>query len=759
MNINKQNIEEARIDYHDDGDLLLVNGWAYSDYQEYASFQLYKNGDLFQDIKVEKVHREDVNSYYKKLPVDADIGFRITANLNRIQFSDSFELRADNCVLWNSTGEELRRKYMQADIYYGIDHVKAINNIIRVNGWAISKRESDINIQIKDEKNHDIPFQKEILLRMDSSFNVFGDDRKKDCGFQLDIDRSKAAGKLKLILFSDCEIKEMDITETEYVVENVSNKVKLPSKMKLLFQNDKESFRHEWKIKHSENPYSYDIWYEKNKLSKQELEKQRNTVFSYMPKVSIIMNTSDDASTGSVKRQSYSNWEICKSIDESKGDILCFLENHDELSEDALFEVVKRFNADETIDIVYSDEDKITKEGSYFDPQFKSDFNIDFLRSNNYINHLFVIKRNVVDQIGEVNHFNYDLILRCVETAQNISHISKILYHCHAEEMETDHSDTDIQALQSHLVRMHEEGIVERTKYLGYYKTTYKVKGDPLISIIIPNKDHVDILKKCLMSIFERSTYENFEIIIVENNSVEKETFNFYEFIQRMNDKIKVVTWQGEGFNYSSLNNFGTKYAKGEYLILLNNDIEVITPDWIERMLGTCQRKDVGIVGAKLLYPDHTIQHCGIILNLGGTAGHMFKNMSSNNPGYFNRAMIQQDVTAVTAACMMVKQYVYEKVGGLEEKLAVAFNDVDFCLKVREQGYLIVLDPNVNLYHYESKTRGEEDSLAKYQRFVKETEFLKDKWKDVFEQCDPYYNNNLSLESDEDAFVLIGKAD
>lgn len=758
MQNSKFNIEEARIDYHDDGDILLVNGWAYSNYQEYASFQFYKNNHVIEDIQLEKIHREDVNSYYKKLPAESNIGFRVSVNLNRIDFHDSFELHADESVLWKSSGEELRRKYMQADIYYGIDRVKAMDHRLIVNGWAISKRESDIEIQIKDEMNQNVSFHKEVLPRIDSSINVFGDDRKKDCGFQLDIDRIHAKGNLTLTLISDCEIKELDIHETEYVVENTINTVQPLSKMKLLFQNDKETFLHEWKINHSDHPYSYDVWYEKKKPTKEELEKQRNTVFPYMPKISVVITSTNSSSNESIQKQSYTNWEIVKFIHESTGDIICFLENDDELTLDAFYEIVKRCNEDETIDIIYTDEDQITKDlKSYSDPQFKPDFNLDLLCSNNYIRHLFAVKRKIIDQIDDIDTFDYDFILKCIEVTQNISHIAKILYHCRKQENEAVHTYADINAIQSHLKRMHEDGEVEPLEYLDYYKTTYVVKDNPLISIIIPNKDHVDTLKQCLVSIFSKSTYENFEIIIVENNSSDKNAFNFYEFIQKMNDRIKVVTWKGEGFNYSSLNNFGAKYAQGQYLILLNNDVEVISNDWMERMLGTCQRKNVGIVGAKLLYPDHSIQHCGIIMGLGGIAGHMYKNMPENQPGYYNRTMLQQDVSAVTAACMMVKKDVYEEVGGLDEDLEVAFNDIDFCLKVREKGYLIVLDPNIQLFHYESKTRGEENSLEKYQRFQKETALVKERWKEVFEKGDPYYNPNLSLEKDEEAFVQVEK--
>jgi GT2 family glycosyltransferase len=302
--------------------------------------------------------------------------------------------------------------------------------------------------------------------------------------------------------------------------------------------------------------------------------------------------------------------------------------------------------------------------------------------------------------------------------------------------------DAGKRAIEEHLRRCSTKGTVEHTKDLGFYRVKYEVCGEPLVSIIIPNKDQTESLKKCLDSIREKTSYKNYEIIIVENNSEEPETFAFYKKISGGN--IKIVTWEGE-FNYSAINNFGVRHARGDYLLLLNNDVEIISADWMKEMLSHCQRKEVGIVGAKLYYPDNTIQHAGIIIGIGGVAGSIFTGLPRAFSGYLHKASIQLDLSAVTAACMLVKRSAFEQVGGLEEKLKVAFNDVDFCLRVREKGYLVVYDPYAELYHYESKTRGAEDTKEKVRRFQTEIEYMRSHWIDLLKKGDPYYNCNLSL--------------
>ena len=299
------------------------------------------------------------------------------------------------------------------------------------------------------------------------------------------------------------------------------------------------------------------------------------------------------------------------------------------------------------------------------------------------------------------------------------------------------------RAIEAHLERMGQKGTVTHTPDLGFFRVQYLVQGSPMVSIIIPNKDEKESLEACLHSIKEKTSYQNYEILIIENNSVSEEIFAYYKEIEK-DPKIRVLRWERE-FNYSAINNFGVQHANGDYLLFLNNDVTVITPDWIEEMLGMCQREEVGAVGVKLLYPDDTIQHAGCVIGIGGIAGHMFVDMPANRTGYLHKASIIQDMSAVTAACMMMKRTAFEEAGGFTEKLAVAFNDVDLCLKVRKSGRLIVYDPYVQLYHMESKTRGAEDSEAKVRRFQEEIEYMREHWIDILKNGDPYYNKNLSL--------------
>lgn len=546
----------------------------------------------------------------------------------------------------------------------------------------------------------------------------------------------------------------------------------------------------------------YKEWYENHRVLEKDLEEQKNVHFFKEPLISIIVPIYNTPITflrqmiDSVQQQSYEKWELCignaspekqeirqvleeyksdkrikeiaipenkgiaentnKAMTISEGEFIGLLDHDDLLAPNALYEVVKALNENNLAEVVYTDEDKVTADlEEHFRPHFKPDFNLDLLRSNNYICHFFVASRDLIKRVGGFRpEFNgaqdYDLILRCTEQAKQIVHIPKILYHWRVHKASTADNpaskmyafDAGKRAIEEHLVRCRTKGTVQHTKDLGFYRVKYEICGEPLVSIIIPNKDQSEALKKCLDSIREKTSYRNYEIIIVENNSEEPETFAFYKKIA--GEKIKVVTWEGE-FNYSAINNFGVRHARGDYLLLLNNDVEIINGDWLTEMLSHCQRKEVGIVGAKLYYPDNTIQHAGIIIGIGGVAGSVFVGLPRAFSGYLHKASIQLDLSAVTAACMLVKRSVFEQVGGLEEKLKVAFNDVDFCLRVREKGYLVVYDPYAELYHYESKTRGAEDTKEKIRRFQTEIEYMRSHWIGLLKKGDPYYNCNLSL--------------
>jgi GT2 family glycosyltransferase len=285
---------------------------------------------------------------------------------------------------------------------------------------------------------------------------------------------------------------------------------------------------------------------------------------------------------------------------------------------------------------------------------------------------------------------------------------------------------------------------VEKGVDYGIYHTFFRINGEPLVSVIIPNKDHAKDLDLCIRSVLERASYKNLEFVIIENNSTEKETFSYYKAIQKEFPQVRIVTWE-QTFNYSAINNFGASFAKGEYLLFLNNDTEVIEPRLFEELLGFCQREDVGAVGARLLYQDDTIQHAGVVVGFGGIAGHTFIGLHQAENSYFHRAMCAQDYSAVTAACMMTKKSVFQKAGGFTEELAVAFNDIDYCMKVREMGLLVVYAPYALMYHYESKSRGLEDTPEKVARFNREIAVFARRWPKILAEGDPYYNPNLTL--------------
>ncbi|MBQ0001367.1 MAG: glycosyltransferase family 2 protein, partial [Clostridiales bacterium] len=439
------------------------------------------------------------------------------------------------------------------------------------------------------------------------------------------------------------------------------------------------------------------------------------------------------------------------------GDFIGLLDHDDLLAPNALYEVAKALAADPEADTLYTDEDKVTMDlDEHFQPHLKPDFNLDLLRTNNYICHFFVVRRSIVDKVGGFRREfdgaqDYDFIFRCVEQSLKVAHVPEILYHWRTHKASTADNpaskmyafEAGKRAIEAHLQRTGVQGEVSHTMDLGFYRVKYPVTGDPLVSIIIPNKDQADTLKACLDSIREKTTYKNIEILIVENNSTGEEIFRYYKQLSKEPD-IRLLRWKRE-FNYSAINNSAAAKAKGEYLLFLNNDITVITPDWIQEMLGVCMRKEVGAVGAKLIYPDNTIQHAGCVIGMGDIAGAMFVGMPAERSGYLHKASILQDMSAVTAACLLMKKSVFDEVGGFEEKLAVAFNDMDLCLKVRETGALIVYDPYAQLYHYDSNSRGAEDSSEKIRRFQSEIEYMRTRWISILKDGDPYYNKNLSL--------------
>ena len=544
-------------------------------------------------------------------------------------------------------------------------------------------------------------------------------------------------------------------------------------------------------------------------ISAQRREQEENAQFPKDIKFSVLVplyNTPEKflkEMIESVEAQTYKNWELCladgsdsehsfvgeickKYADGDKrikyekleknlgisentnacirmatGDYIALFDHDDLLHPSALYEVMRAI-CEHGADFIYTDENTFSEEPrDAYNPHFKPDFSPDTLRSYNYICHLSVFSRELLDSVGYFRSEydgsqDYDLILRLTEKAKKIFHIRKILYYwrAHKNSVAQDVGAKPYtitaakKALAAHLERCGLKGEVLDSSVPTTYHIKYEIDGNPLVSVIIPNKDHTDDLDVCLKSLYEKSSYKNFEVIIVENNSTEKETFEYYEAIAQKHGNVKIVKWEGN-FNYSAINNFGVNYAKGEYILLLNNDVEIINGSCLEEMLMFAQRKDVGAVGAKLYYSDDTVQHAGVILGLGGTAGHAHKHFGRSHPGYMARASIAQNLSACTAACLMMRRDVFDEVGGLDESFEVAFNDVDLCMKIRKKGYLVVFTPYAELYHYESKSRGNDSTPEKLERFRGEIDRFKEKWQKQLDDGDPYYNPNLTLTRDD----------
>lgn len=451
-------------------------------------------------------------------------------------------------------------------------------------------------------------------------------------------------------------------------------------------------------------------------------------------------------------------------IDMSTGAYIALFDHDDMLHPSALYENMKAI-CEQDADFIYSDEATFHKDPSdTYWAHYKPDFGPDTLRSYNYICHLTVFNRALMEAAGGGFRSKYDgsqdfdMVLRLTERAKRIVHIPKVLYFWRSHEASVASGigakpytiAAGKSALADHLERVGLKGDVLDSSFPSTYRVQYAIEGQPLVSIVIPNMDHVADLRQCVDSIAQLSTWRAWEIIIVENNSREPETFEYYRTLESR-PEIRVVRYKG-GFNFSAICNFGAKAARGDHILLLNNDIKVISPDWLEQMLMFSQRPDVGAVGAMLYYPDDTIQHAGLIIGIGGSAGHSHKGFRRGDIGYLQRLTLAQDLSGVTGACCMVPRQVWEDVGGLDESFAVAFNDVDLCLRIRKAGYLIVWTPYAELYHFESKSRGYEDTPEKQARFQGERTHLRERWGDVIDAGDPYYNPNLTLDREDFSF-------
>ena len=771
------------------------------------------------EVKAEIKRLEMVSALERFKDPDLMRGERITAT---VQLPESLERyhkltvyadMPDKTIPWFSVPvKELEKRKGRPQFF--IEEEKVQQGFLRIRGWAIAAE--PVKIQVFDEDKKKI--QAEILRteRVDveqlyEEYEEMGIHDKT--GFFAELTNLK--GKILYVVFYAGDKKSVHIVHLNPAVV-LQKKVQKYAEKGLRYWRNQGSRalvdKMISKVKTaSTREIPYQKWIIRHLPGNKELEKQRREKFDYQPKISIVVPLYKTPEkyllqlVESVKAQTYPNWELCLSdgsgenspltsflksleagderikvayneqalqisentnagIEIATGAYIAFADHDDELTPHALFECVKALNKDRKIRLIYSDEDKMSMDGhKFFQPHFKPDYNPDLLCTVNYICHLFVVQREILDQVGTFRKEfdgaqDYDFIFRCVEAVDpsEIYHVTKILYHwrCHEDstaenpESKTYAFEAGKRAIEEHYHRTGIKAEVYQGEFLGLYRTRFLRDHDPLISIIIPNKDHIEDLKRCMDSIDQKSSYKNYEYIIVENNSTDEKTFQYYKDLEAENPKAHVVYWDKE-FNYSAINNYGATFAKGEYILLLNNDTEIINETCLEELLGYCMRSDVGAVGARMYYEDDTIQHAGVVIGFGGIAGHCFVLQPRGTTGYCHRIICAQDYSAVTAACMLVKKSAFDEVGGLTEELAVAFNDIDFCMKLREAGYLIVYNPYAELYHYESKSRGLEDTPEKVARFNKEMQIFERRWPDILRNGDPYYNPNLTLKSQD----------
>ena len=805
MDRNRFYIEEIRFHLQKE-DTLVIRGWypknnpqkhrvkVYLDEQELATNVSIKSGANVRQryLRYQENISEELNIQVK-LPKD----WQDKKQMSVVDVKDSTTL-----LIRKMSVKQLKKK--QNSVEYFIETVNVSENILTLSGWGMSQKEVVMTLKIDGKPAKDVTIKKNYRRDVMEVFEEA--DKSYEAGFQISASVA-GAGKAEMILTAG---DKKSVYKTSLKEKKKNSAATLSAFQKFFIYLRKEGIsatinRIRVKLFHKKDISTYERWLNDNRITQSELEEQRKETFSYEPKFSIVVPlymTKESylrALIESVANQTYANWELCfadgsgegsplekivkeyqkrglniqyeilaenKGISENTnvairmatGDYIVLADHDDSMAENALYECAKAINADKNIDVLYSDEDKIDMVGKkYFDPNFKPDLNMDLLCSMNYICHLFVVKKTIIDKIGMLrSEFDgaqdHDFILRCVEVAQSVYHIPKVLYHwrCHINSTAANPEsklyafEAGRKAVEEHYKRIGVPAKVEHSSFYGMFHTKFCWEEQPLISILIPNKDHIEDLKKCMESIEQKSTYRNFEFVVIENNSTEEETFAYYKEIEKK-ENVQVVYYKG-GFNFSKINNFGAKYAKGEYLLLLNNDTEIITPECLQELLGYCMREDVGIVGAKLCYDDDTIQHAGVVIGFGGMAGHAFIESSRFDTGYMGRIMCAQDYSAVTAACMMTKKSVYNAVGGLTEALEVAFNDIDYCLKVRELGKLVVYNPYAELYHYESKSRGMEDTPEKVERFNSEVAKFCERWEDILQKGDPYYNPNLTLD-------------
>ena len=695
-------------------------------------------------------------------------------------------------------------------IFDSIYRDKATNNLT-ITGWALDTITKESPTFTINNENQVSAYNIQRVLREDVN-QIYQTEPAIEAGFVVTLEGIKQKKVLPFHFQSSAHVVTVDfpLNKKYPVIPGTEDKVtrlwiKAKKGFKYMAKNGISHTIQRAKIEKLRNQASYPNWLARNEVLDIEAMTQEIATFHYQPKISIAMpvyNVEEKwlrLCIDSILNQVYTNWELCMADDASTdpnvkkilteyqqlderirvvfreqnghiseatnsalaiatGEFVALLDNDDELAINAFYEVVKVLNENPELDLIYSDEDKIDMDGNRSDPAFKPDWSPDLLLGTNYISHLGVYRRSILEEIGGFRKGyegsqDYDLVLRFTEktTKERIKHIPKVLYYWRMLPTSTavDQGskgyafEAGLRAVQDALVRRGMNGHATHGAANGLYDVYYDIESEKLVSIIIPTKNGYKDVQRCVSSIIEKTTYQNYEIIMADNGSTDPKMHELYaEFEQQLPGRFFVESIDIP-FNFSTINNRAAKKAHGEYLLFLNNDTEVITENWLTLMVSFAQQERIGCVGAKLLYPNNTVQHAGVILGLGGVAGHGHYGYPHGDLGYFGRLAINVNYSAVTAACLLMKKADFDAVGGFEEAFTVAFNDVDLCLKVQALGRDNVWLHEAELYHFESQTRGYDDKGKKKKRFEQEKVMMEEKWGPLIEN-DPFYNPNLT---------------
>ena len=695
-------------------------------------------------------------------------------------------------------------------IFDSIYRDKTTNNLT-ITGWALDTITKESPTFTINNENQVSAYNIQRVLREDVN-QIYQTEPAIEAGFVVTLEGIKQKKVLPFHFQSSAHVVTVDfpLNKKYPVIPGTEDKVtrlwiKAKKGFKYMAKNGISHTIQRAKIEKLRNQASYPNWLARNEVLDIEAMTQEIATFHYQPKISIAMpvyNVEEKwlrLCIDSILNQVYTNWELCMADDASTdpnvkkilteyqqlderirvvfreqnghiseatnsalaiatGEFVALLDNDDELAINAFYEVVKVLNENPELDLIYSDEDKIDMDGNRSDPAFKPDWSPDLLLGTNYISHLGVYRRSILEEIGGFlkgyeGSQDYDLVLRFTEktTKERITHIPKVLYYWRMLPTSTavDQGskgyafEAGLRAVQDALVRRGINGHATHGAANGLYDVYYDIESEKLVSIIIPTKNGYKDVQRCVSSIIEKTTYQNYEIIMADNGSTDPKMHELYaEFEQQLPGRFFVESIDIP-FNFSTINNRAAKKAHGEYLLFLNNDTEVITENWLTLMVSFAQQERIGCVGAKLLYPNNTVQHAGVILGLGGVAGHGHYGYPHGDLGYFGRLAINVNYSAVTAACLLMKKADFDAVGGFEEAFTVAFNDVDLCLKVQALGRDNVWLHEAELYHFESQTRGYDDKGKKKKRFEQEKVMMEEKWGPLIEN-DPFYNPNLT---------------